>query len=126
MNTIPKLTKEDLVFYKENDVELVLEHYKDSVFLTTILHEVFGHGSGKMFRKDKDGKFNYPHVDVFCPFTGEELYDQHYEEGETFESKFGEYAYLIDECRCEGIGLYLASYYEIQEICFPNLHWDDQ
>ena len=111
-------------FYKEKDVDLVVEHYKDSVFLMTILHEIFGHGTGKMFRKNLDGTYNYPNNDIFCPFTGKELFNKCYEQNETYNSKFGKWATIIDECRCDAVALYLCSYFEIHEVLFANLDWD--
>ena len=45
------------------------------------LHELFGHGSGKLFQKDKDGKLNYDDAVVKHTETNEPV-------GETDRANF--------------------------------------
>ena len=68
-NAYPNPVKENLDFLSSEDQDLVVEHFKNAVYLLVTLHELFGHGCGKMFRVNKEGVYNYPHDDVFCPFT---------------------------------------------------------
>lgn len=35
------------------------------------LHELLGHGSGKMLCKHKDGQYNFDHVNLINPLDGE-------------------------------------------------------
>lgn len=67
-------------------------------------HELYGHGSGRLFsiKEDKKGQKSL--------ITGKELndnfgYDQ--EKGETFESLFGDLSSPFEECRAETTALYL-------------------
>ena len=50
------------------------------------LHELLGHGSGKLLQADKDGKLNYPEK-LVNPLTSKAV-DKHYMFGETYDSKF--------------------------------------
>ena len=71
---------------------------------------MLGHGSGKLLRSEKEG-LNYP-AGLKDPLTGEEI-KEHYEVGETFDSKFTSLGSSYEECRAECVGLYLSCYKDI-------------
>ena len=96
---------------------MIVEYYKDAVFILVTIHEMFGHGTGRMFRKKGD-LYNYKHDDVFCPFEGKDISNRHYEVNETFNSKFGDIATAFDECRADCVALYLCTYLEFLDILF--------
>merc|ERR1719187_1826880 len=64
------------------------------------LHELLGHGSGKLFHAG-----NYP-VDLPCPLSGCTV--GCYGQGDTYDSKFTTIGSSYEECRAECVGIHLC------------------
>ena len=64
------------------------------------LHELLGHGSGKLFYAG-----NYPEG-LTSPLTGEKVGT--YAAGETYDSVFTSLGSSYEECRAECVGLHLC------------------
>ena len=66
-------------------------------------HELLGHGVGKTIGRNPDGSAP-TYTD---PVTGE-AYQSCYEQGETYNGKFGAFSTSYEECRADTCGLYLC------------------
>jgi len=114
-----------MLFAKENDVDLEIKYSDESLFVIVALHELLGHGTGKLFVKDKEGKFNFDYENLKHPLTGGKL--TFYEANETWGSKFGKMSSAMEECRADCVALYLSCFKEAMEILVPGREseWDD-
>jgi len=106
-NVIPASYKETKIpFLSETDKEL-LNKYRTAAFEVQVgLHELLGHGSGKLLIKGPDGKTNYP-SDLKNPLTND-LIESAYDDGETYDSVFASIGSAYEECRAECVGLLLC------------------
>lgn len=69
-NVYPKRTSSTVQFLKESDVQHMVKYANDALLLIVALHELLGHGTGKLLTKDATtGELNYP-ADLKNPFTG--------------------------------------------------------
>lgn len=84
-------------------------------------HELLGHGTGKLIFRDADGKA-YKFTD---PYHGGEV-ESCYEEGETWNGKFGAISTSFEECRADTCGFYLATLPEVYTLFGFEAHEIDQ
>ena len=88
-------------FVSKEDNELLKKFKLPSFELKVGLHELLGHGSGKLL---------YPgnhDPNLINPLTNKPV-ENTYQEGETWNSKFTTIASSAEECRAECVGLYLS------------------
>lgn len=109
---------ENIIFTKQSDVDLMVKYYKPSLFVIVALHELLGHGTGKLFCRDKEGKYNFDY-EMVHPITGKEI-TTFYNINETWHSKFGEISSGYEECRADGVALYLSCFQESLDILIPE------
>jgi len=112
-------------FLRDEDVDIVINYSHESDFVMVALHELLGHGTGKLFVKKEDGTFNF-NKDMPHPLTGGPI-TTWYEPTETWGSKFGKVSSGYEECRADGVALYLSTFEECLEILLPGRKevWDD-
>ncbi|KAM4620942.1 dipeptidyl peptidase 3 isoform 2-T2 [Polymixia lowei] len=107
--------KDKLTFLEEEDKDVYIKWKGPSFEVQVGLHELLGHGSGKLFVQDDKGKFNFDQGKVSNPETGE-LVSSWYRGSETWDSKFSTIASSYEECRAECVGLYLCLKKEVLSI----------
>lgn len=107
-------------FMTEEDNEL-FNRLKNSSFEVQVgLHELLGHGSGKLFVQNKDGTFNFsddvrlPHMHPGGNTDGKVT--SWYKNGETYDSAFGALGSSYEECRAECVGLYLCNDHNVLKL----------
>ncbi|XP_051960515.1 dipeptidyl peptidase 3-like [Xyrauchen texanus] len=99
--------KDKLTFLEEKDKDMYIKWKGPSFEVQVGLHELLGHGSGKLFVQNDKGHFNFEQTAVRNPETGE-LISSWYKGNETWDSKFSTIASSYEECRAECVGLYLC------------------
>ncbi|KII88512.1 hypothetical protein PLICRDRAFT_54343 [Plicaturopsis crispa FD-325 SS-3] len=103
-----KAPNEELTFIHPSDVELYNAWDSRAFELQVANHELLGHGSGKLFQEDADGKKNFDPEKIINPLTGEKI-TSWYKDGQTPGSVLGEVSSSMEECRAETVALYLVS-----------------
>jgi len=121
-NCYPKPKKDFIQYTREGDIDNIVKYNEEAVFVTVALHELLGHGTGKLFVKSKSGEFNFDKA-LKHPLTGGEI-TTWYEEGETWGSKFGKISSAYEECRADSVALYLSCFPEILSILLPGREQD--
>ncbi|KAI1108509.1 dipeptidyl peptidase III [Nemania sp. NC0429] len=77
-------------------------------FIGTTIHEIIGHGTGKLLAEISPGKFNFDQLHPpVSPLTGQPIHTW-YKPGETWNSVFGKLAMTVEECRAFLTANYLA------------------
>ncbi|KAI9596911.1 peptidase family M49-domain-containing protein [Syncephalis fuscata] len=105
-----KAPKEKTPFLSEQDREMMERLRGPSFEVQVGIHELLGHGSGKLLQEDKDGQTNFPRNNPpINPLTGKPV-EHWYGPGETWGSRFKAIAASYEECRAEAVAIYLSTY----------------
>lgn len=119
-NVYPKPKYENIQFMTKESKDLYYKYSNESLTLMVALHELLGHGTGKLLTQDVDsGKLNFDQDKLLNPFTNEKI-TTFYKSNETWSSKFGKLHSGYEECRADTVALYLAHYQEPYEIFFKG------
>lgn len=98
------------------DAELYAENLHTIRFVAIVIHELLGHGTGKLLRKSEPGKFNFNTLNPpLNPLTGINV-TSWYLPGETWTGEFGNLATTVEECRAILMSGYLIDSKELLKI----------
>ena len=114
-NAMPSLSPETVNFATPHQAEVLLNYANKVYLLHVALHELMGHGVGKLFFKREDGSYNFPR-DTFKNPLNDELVSTYYGPGETWNSKFGAVSASYEECRADINALWLGNYAQCQTL----------
>ncbi|CAH0017174.1 unnamed protein product [Clonostachys rhizophaga] len=103
-----KAPNEKIPFIRDEDLE-VYRKYRDASFEVQVgLHELTGHGCGKLLQETSPGVFNFDKENPpVSPVTGK-LITTWYKPGQTWGSVFGSIAASYEECRAELVAMHLS------------------
>ncbi|KAI0813655.1 peptidase family M49-domain-containing protein [Xylaria sp. FL0064] len=94
-------------FIEPELAETFQRHKFPAYYMWVVLHELFGHGTGKMMVETEEGKHNFDiNKPPINPVTGNPIACW-YRPGQTWTGQFGDLATTVDECRAELVGAYL-------------------
>ncbi|KAK9370031.1 peptidase family M49-domain-containing protein [Lipomyces kononenkoae] len=111
-----KSANEKVPFVKECDAALY-EALRGPAFEVQVgIHELLGHGSGKLLSETAPGEFNFsPSSPPVSPIDGKPV-TTFYKPGQTWGSTFGAISGSYEECRAECVAMYLATDKSLLEI----------
>lgn len=115
--------KEKMSCVTDADWEAFKSHFMTAMQVGVGIHELLGHGSGKLFVKKADGTSNFDAA-TLNPLTGAPI-TSWYHEGETWSTRFLDLSNPMEECRAEAVALYLCVLPDILRI-FGQQSVEDQ
>jgi dipeptidyl-peptidase III len=100
-------------FVDPAEADIFQTHKFSAYYFWVVLHELLGHGTGKMMCQLNDDSFNFDKENPpMNPLTNEAI-SSWYLPGQTWTGQFADLATTIDECRAELVGAYLMDEVEL-------------
>lgn len=111
-----KAPNEPIPFIKDSDLELY-QKYRDPAFEVQVgLHELLGHGCGKLLQETSPGTYNFDKENPpVSPLDGKPI-STYYKPGQTWGSVFGSIAASYEECRAECVAMALSCDFSVLQI----------
>ena len=111
-----KAPKEPIPFIRDEDDHLYRE-FRDPAFEVQVgIHELLGHGTGKLLQETSPGQYNFDVKNPpISPVTKKPV-STWYKPGQTWSSVFGSIASSYEECRAECVAMALSCEFEILEL----------
>jgi len=111
-----KAPDEKVPFIKDSDLA-IYQKYRDPAFEVQVgLHELLGHGCGKLLQETSPGEFNFDIKNPpISPLSGKPI-TTYYKPGQTWGSVFGSIAASYEECRAECVAMALSCDFSVLQI----------
>jgi dipeptidyl-peptidase-3 len=111
-----KAPNEPIPFIKDADLE-VYQKYRDEAFEVQVgLHELLGHGCGKLLQETSPGEYNFDVKNPPISPIDNKPVKTWYKPGQTWGSVFGSTAASYEECRAECVAMALSCDFSILTI----------
>ncbi|KAH9019047.1 aflatoxin-detoxifizyme [Lactarius hengduanensis] len=114
-NVLGAKSPDDFPFIHPDDLALYRKWETKALEVKIANHELLGHGSGKLFKEEADGKKNFDPKKVINPLTSKPI-SSWYKPGQTPGSVLGEVSSSMEECRAETVSLFLVGNTDILEV----------
>ncbi|KAF8533573.1 peptidase family M49-domain-containing protein [Trichophaea hybrida] len=115
----------DAPFVDTSEVLTFLQHQYFASYLHITIHELFGHGTGKLLAEESPGRYNFNIENPpTSPLTGKPI-QTWYKPGQTWTAVFGNIATSMEECRAECVGSYLITEPALLEIFLHGFIYND-
>lgn len=112
------LTQKKINYLNNSLAEILIKHHKTILFFKVAFHELLGHGCGKLFMEDDNGKKNFDE-NLINPITKQKI-ESWYKPEETWGSVFGKMSNPYEECRADSVALYYSCFEEAFEVLLPE------
>ncbi|OBT90313.1 hypothetical protein VE02_03317 [Pseudogymnoascus sp. 03VT05] len=108
--------KEKIPFIRPDDLALY-EKYRGQAFEVQVgVHELLGHGTGKLLQETAPGEFNFDRANPpISPITRKAI-ESYYKPGATFGGVFGAIASSYEECRAECVAMALGCEFSVLKV----------
>ncbi|KAI2623210.1 dipeptidyl peptidase III [Hypoxylon sp. NC1633] len=100
-------------FIDDAEMETFQKHKYPAYYWWVVLHELLGHGTGKMMVEESANKFNFDPANPPISPLDKTPIRTWYKLGQTWTGQFGDLATTVDECRAELVGAYLMDDVEL-------------
>lgn len=100
-------------FVDPAEVETFQKHKFPAYYLWVVLHELLGHGTGKMMCQINPQEYNFDIENLPTDPLTEKPISSWYRPGQTWTGQFADLATTVDECRAELVGAYLMDDVEL-------------
>jgi len=115
-NILNAKSRKHHISFIEEDLQKVYDDYCTKAFEVQVgIHELLGHGTGKLLMENGDGTFNFDRNSPPIGLDGKPV-STYYKPGETWGSVFGSVAGPYEECRAESVAMYLITNRKLLEI----------
>eukprot|EP00796_Vickermania_ingenoplastis_P011882 gene11883-8168_t len=98
----------------DKDWEIYKDGFIDAMSVNVGVHELLGHGTGKLYMQKEDGSLNFDKSTI-DPISGKPVATW-YKPGDTFGTVFGGLGSSYEECRAEAVALYLGIVPELLQV----------